>query len=54
MSRNPDSNSDEAFTDIVKSLKADMYKLWILFRYFIISRGRDELLTESVIDIILV
>ena len=27
MSRNPDSNSDEAFTDIVKSLKTDMYKL---------------------------
>ena len=27
MSRNADSNSDEAFTDVVKSLEADMSKL---------------------------
>ena len=25
--RNPDSNSDEAFTDVVKSLEAGMYNL---------------------------
>ena len=51
MSRNLNSNSVETFTDVEKSLEADMYKLWNLFCYSIVIRGRDEPLTESAIGI---